>query len=72
MMSPGAKIGNIRLIEELDKGGMGQVYVGIDEKLKRRVAVKSLRRDRSLDPAVEARFLREARILSRLDHDDRL
>lgn len=63
----GEKIGNIRIVELLDEGGMGAVYVGFDEKLHREVALKAIRGDR-LDAAAKARFLREARALSQLDH----
>jgi len=63
----GEKIGNIRVVEFLAEGGMGAVYVGFDEKLHREVALKAIRGDR-LDALAKARFLREARALSRLDH----
>ncbi len=61
------KIGHMKLVDRLGKGGMGAVYVGYDEKLKREVAIKAVRSDR-LDTESRARFLREARVLSRLDH----
>jgi serine/threonine-protein kinase len=63
----GERIGNIRVVEFLAEGGMGAVYVGFDEKLHREVALKAIRGDR-LDAAAKARFLREARALSQLDH----
>src|SRR4051812_7147157 len=63
----GEKIGNIRVGELMAEGGMGAVYVGFDEKLHREVALKAIRGDR-LDAAAKARFLREARALSQLDH----
>jgi len=47
---------------------MGEVYEGIDERLGRRVAVKTLRAERRLSAASTTRFLREAQILSKLDH----
>ena len=47
---------------------MGEVYVGLDETLKRRVAMKAIRVEHRLDSVSKARFLREARILSLLDH----
>ena len=47
---------------------MGEVYAGFDETLKRRVALKAIRAEHRLSAASKARFLREARILSRLDH----
>ncbi len=61
------KIGNIHLTDRLGKGGMGTVYVGFDEKLHRQVAVKAIRGDR-IDAETRARLLREARLLSQLDH----
>jgi tetratricopeptide (TPR) repeat protein len=47
---------------------MGEVYAGVDETLRRRVALKSIRAEHRLSPESKARFLREARILSQLDH----
>jgi tetratricopeptide (TPR) repeat protein/predicted Ser/Thr protein kinase len=47
---------------------MGDVYLGIDERLQRKVALKAIRADRRLDAVARARFEREARILSQLDH----
>ena len=47
---------------------MGEVYSGLDETLNRRVALKSIRADHRLSPLAKARFLREARLLSQLDH----
>ena len=47
---------------------MGAVFVGFDQKLERRVALKAIRSEYRLDPDAKARFLREARILSQLDH----
>lgn len=68
-MNPiGTTVGRIRIIETLGKGGMGEVYVGWDEKLQRKVALKAIRHDQRLDAEAKARFLREARILSQLDH----
>lgn len=64
----GKSIGRIRILETLGQGGMGSVYVGYDETLTRKVAVKAIRDERRLDAETKARFLREARILSQLDH----
>jgi len=64
----GLSIGSIQLLEELGEGGMGQVFVGYDKKLDRQVAVKLIRPERRLDSVARARFLREARLLSQLEH----
>jgi len=47
---------------------MGEVYAGVDETLKRRVALKAIRAEHRLNAQAKARFLREAQILSQLDH----
>jgi tRNA A-37 threonylcarbamoyl transferase component Bud32/tetratricopeptide (TPR) repeat protein len=61
-------ISHYRVVSPLGAGGMGEVYAGVDETLKRRVALKAIRAEHRLDPDAKARFLREARILSQLDH----
>ncbi len=68
MPTIGGKIAHIRVTEFLAKGGMGDVYAGYDETLGRRVALKAMRSERRLSAEAKARFLREARILSQLDH----
>jgi len=64
----GTTLGRIRIVDSLGKGGMGEVYVGWDETLKRRVALKAIHGAQRFDAEAKARFLREARILSQLDH----
>ncbi len=68
MLSEGQLAGHIRIVARLGTGGMGEVWEGLDERLGRRVAVKTIRRA-EVDPvAARARAAREARILSRLEH----
>lgn len=59
------KLGPYRFIRALSSGGQGQVYLGYDERLQRRVAIKV----RPLPPLRQARqtVLREARLAARLD-----
>jgi len=47
---------------------MGEVYVGFDDKLERKVAIKAIGTKARLDPQAKTRFLREARVLSQLEH----
>jgi len=49
-------------------GGMGQVYRARHTMLRRTVAIKVLHPGLTADPKVEARFLREARATSLLEH----
>ena len=62
----GTHIGHIRFESLLGMGGMGEVYRAFDEKLQRVVAVKTIRAEHRLSGTARARFLREARILSKL------
>ena len=52
----------------LGQGGMGAVHRGHDKHLDRRVAVKLLRLPGGPDDELAQRFIREARILARLEH----
>ncbi len=63
----GEKVGTIRIHKLLGEGGMGAVYAGFDERLRREVALKAVRAD-SLTSNGRARLLSEARVLSRLNH----
>jgi len=69
VLCEGTLVGQVRLVRRLGAGGMGEVWEGLDEGLGRRVAVKSVRHPAGgADPHARARFAREARILSRLEH----
>jgi serine/threonine-protein kinase len=72
MAAPGdhdaVRIGHFRVVGELGRGGMGSVLIGVDDKIGRRVALKVILPEQRLDPVRKARFLREARVLSTLDH----
>ncbi|MEO7158838.1 MAG: serine/threonine-protein kinase, partial [Vicinamibacterales bacterium] len=61
-------VSHYRVIEALGAGGMGEVYLAQDETLKRKVALKAIRADHRLNPTTRARFIREAQVLSQLDH----
>ena len=60
--------GRYQLGPLLGRGGMADVSDGFDSRLQRRVAVKCLRPALAADPAVRARFEREARAAARLNH----
>ena len=56
------------ILDELGKGGMGEVYLAEDTNLKRQVAIKVLPQQFALDKERLARFEREARLLASLNH----
>lgn len=64
----GTTIGRYRLKREIGRGGMGTVYLAVDETAepRREVAVKVLRD--ALHAEHAARFLTEQRLLASLDH----
>jgi eukaryotic-like serine/threonine-protein kinase len=64
------RIGRYRIESCLGKGGMGDVYLGYDETLERKVALKCIKAENRLDEEAKARFLREAKVLSQLGHPD--
>jgi serine/threonine protein kinase/tetratricopeptide (TPR) repeat protein len=64
----GKRIEHFRVIDCIGKGGMGEVYVGYDEKLKRKVALKAIRGEKRFHEHAKARLIREAQLLSKLEH----
>ena len=50
------------------RGGMGEVFEGINVNTEERVAIKVILPHLAADPAVQAMFLKEARTLTKLNH----
>ncbi|MFZ3325902.1 MAG: serine/threonine-protein kinase [Methylocella sp.] len=67
-MSLPRTIGHYRTTQRIATGGAGEVYVGIDTKVGREVAIKFLRPELASDPSYVDRFLAEAKSLGRLNH----
>jgi serine/threonine protein kinase len=49
-------------------GGMGGVYLAMDTRLQRQVAIKVIRKQNASDAQSSARFLREAQAIARMSH----
>lgn len=64
----GETVSHYRLLSQVGAGGMGIVYEAEDTRLGRRVAVKFLADEACCDPEAVARFMREARAISSLNH----
>lgn len=64
----GRSIGHYVIEKQIGSGGMGEVYLARDTRLGRKVALKILGSGLIGDNEPRARFLREARLASALDH----
>ncbi|MBK7367346.1 MAG: serine/threonine-protein kinase [Candidatus Eisenbacteria bacterium] len=68
MLEAGTKLGPYEVVSPLGAGGMGEVYRARDTRLGREVAIKVLPQHLSENEEVRARFEREARTISSLNH----
>jgi len=66
--------GRYQVLEELGSGAMGVVYLCVDPRLSRPVAIKVMRRSEFMTPAeqeqYQARFQHEAEAAGRMNHPD--
>jgi eukaryotic-like serine/threonine-protein kinase len=64
----GTRLGPYEILGPLGSGGMGEVYRAKDTRLDRSVAVKILPAEFANDASLRARFDREAKTISQLNH----
>jgi len=64
----GQTLGRYKIVSLLGEGGMGAVFKGQDETLKRDVAIKVMSPQFSRQANFQERFLQEARTVARLSH----
>ena len=67
-MQPGTRLGAYEIVALIGAGGMGEVYRAKDTRLDRTVAIKLLPHQFAADPEARARFEREGRAISSLEH----
>ena len=67
-LKSGDKINQFIIVKLIAKGGMGSVYLAYDEKLKRNVAIKTIRSEYIKEKTTQQRFKQEAQILSQINH----
>jgi len=60
--------GRYRVLSHIADGGMASVYVALDERLDREIALKIMKPSLASDPDFVERFQREARSAARLSH----
>ncbi|MEN8154155.1 MAG: protein kinase [Acidobacteriota bacterium] len=57
-----------KIIKSIGTGGMGDIFLAEDLKLRRQVAIKSIKQGTDTDHESKMRFLREAQTASQLEH----
>jgi eukaryotic-like serine/threonine-protein kinase len=65
---PPQRIGRFSIVRTLGRGGMGTVYLALDARSKKQVALKVIPAGPDADPNDLARFRAEAEAVERLDH----
>ncbi|MDZ7814992.1 MAG: serine/threonine-protein kinase [Planctomycetota bacterium] len=68
LLQPGTVLGGYRILSVIGVGGMGVVYRAEQVSLRRQVALKLLKPERSADSDYRNRFLNESRIAAELSH----
>ena len=63
-------LGKYRVEKQIGAGGMGRVYLAVDQDLNRTVALKILPRDKAENPTLVRRFKAEAQAAAQLRHDN--
>ena len=60
--------GRFKIVDFIDRGGMGEVYLGLNESIGQKVAIKFLYKKFAVDERLVMRFLNEAKSYCRVSH----
>jgi serine/threonine protein kinase/WD40 repeat protein len=63
------RLGPYRVLKVLGEGGMGKVFLAEDPNLQRAVALKVMKASLAKNTTARQRFLREARLAAKIEHD---
>ena len=66
--SPGAHLGDFRLVRPIGRGGLGNVWEAVQLSLNRKVALKILGSVQSVDLETRDRFMKESNLASEMEH----
>lgn len=64
----GVATGKYKVLKKIGQGGMGTVYLALDQSLGREVAIKKMNEDIKMNEREKQRFLEEARTVAMLHH----
>ena len=64
------QLGPYRVLKQLGKGGMGAVYLALDPRLNRKIALKVMLPKFAADRDAKERFLREGRAAGQISHEN--
>ncbi|PYR10442.1 MAG: hypothetical protein DMG00_12000 [Acidobacteria bacterium] len=67
-LEPGTRVGPYVIVDTIGRGGMGQVFLGSDPRLRRKVALKCVLRSLAGSGERRLRILHEARAAARVTH----
>jgi hypothetical protein len=67
-LDPGTRVGPYIIVDRIGRGGMGQVFLGRDPRLHRKVALKCLIGSSTSRADLRSRILHEARAAARISH----
>jgi tRNA A-37 threonylcarbamoyl transferase component Bud32 len=69
LLSPGANIGNYRVLQKIGTGGMGAVYLAEHPLIGKKVALKVIHKELATNREVVQRFFQEARAVNKIGNE---